>query len=74
MKLGQDNVDLAECHYCTSMYQLLIIEKARGATRRSLLDALRAIRQNNVAMICEDYLKTIVRYTVYASLCICIYN
>ena len=56
VRLGLDRVDLAECHDCTSMYQLWIEEKGRGATRRSLLDALRAIRQNNVADAYEDYL------------------
>ena len=65
VKLGLDRVDLAECHDCTSMYQLWIMEKARRATRRNLLDALRAIRQNKVAMIYEDYFKTMVSYIVY---------
>ena len=74
VQLGLDRVDLAECHDCTSMYQLWIEEKAREATRRNLLDALRGIRQNKVAMIYEDYLKTLVSYIVYLSLCICIYN
>ena len=69
VKLGLDSADLAGCCDCTSMYQLWIMEKARGATRRSLLDALRAIRQNNVAITYEDYLKTIVSYTVFASIC-----
>ena len=59
-----DSVNLAECHSLTSMYQLWIQEKADKATRRSLLDALRTIKQNNVAMIYEDYLKTMVSYIV----------
>ena len=74
VKLGLNSVDLAGCHDCTSMYHLWIMEKARGATRRSLLDALRAIRQNTVAITYEDHLKTMVRYTVYASLYASIYN
>ena len=44
VKLGLDCVDLAGCHDCTSMYQLWIMEKAREATRRNLLDVLSAIR------------------------------
>ena len=74
VKLGLDNVALNGRHDCTSMYQLWIEEKARGATRRSLLDALRAIRQNNVADVYEDHLKTMVSYTMFPSLSICIYN
>ena len=74
VKLGLDSVDLAGCHDCISIYQLWIMEKAREATRRNLLDDLRTIRQNNLAMIYEDYLKTLVSYIVYVSLCICIYN
>ena len=72
VQLELDRVDLTECHDCTSMYQLWIEEKAREATRRNLLDALRTIRQNNVAMIYEDHLKTMVSYSVY-TMCICIY-
>ena len=48
---------LAGCHDCTSMYQLWIEEKAERATRRSLLDTLRDIGQNNVARKYEEYLK-----------------
>ena len=62
VKLGLNSVDLAECHDCTRMYQVWIMEKGRGATRRSLLNALRDIRQNNVADTYEDYLKTRVSY------------
>ena len=32
------------------------MEKGKGATRKGLLNALRAIRQNNVADVYEDYL------------------
>ena len=69
-QLHLDSVNLAECHSLTSMYQLWIQEKADKATRKSLLDALRAIKQNTVARIYEDYLKTMVNYTVYTSMCI----
>ena len=58
IQLQLDSVSLAECHDYISMYQLWIQEKAYSATRRSLLDALRTIKQNNVARIYEDYLKT----------------
>ena len=68
MKLGLDSVDLTGCRDCTSMYQLWIMEKAREATRRNLLDALRAIRQNNVAIKYKDYLKTTVSYIVHISI------
>ena len=60
VKLQLDSVDLAGCHDCTSMYQLWIMQKAREATRRSLLVALRAIRQNDIKSGYEDYLKTMV--------------
>ena len=53
-----DGVDLAECTDIAHMYQLWIQQKAKDATRRNLLIALRAIRQNNVACQYEDYLKT----------------
>ena len=43
-QLQLEGVNLAECHDLTSMYQLWIQEKADKATRRSLLDALRAIK------------------------------
>ena len=36
------------------------MEKGREATKRSLLDNLRAIRQNNAAKIYEDYLEATV--------------
>ena len=41
------------------------MEKGGGATGRSLLVALRAIRQNNVADDYKDYLKTTVSYFVH---------
>ena len=69
-QLQLDSVNLAECHSLTSMYQLWIQEKADEATRRNLLDALRAIKQNNASRIYEKYLKTTVSYTVFTSMCI----
>ena len=48
------------------------MEKGREATRRSLLNSLRAIRENNVADAYEDYLKTTVSYIVYTSMYTCI--
>ena len=71
VKLELSSVDLAGCHDCTSMYQLWIMKKGREATRRSLLDALRAIRQNNIADAYEDYLKTMVSYIVHISMYTC---
>ena len=59
VQLGLDGVDLAGCHDCTRMYQLWIQEKADNATRRNLIPALRAIRQNDVAQKYEDHLKTV---------------
>ena len=70
VKLGLDSVALAGCDDYTSMYQLWIMQRAREATRKSLLDALRAIKQNNVAKNYEDYLKT-VSYIVYISIYPC---
>ena len=60
VQLQLDSVALAGCHDYISMYQLWIMEKAREATRRSLLVALNAIEQNDVGRIYEDYLKTMV--------------
>ena len=68
VKLQLDSVALDGCHDYTSMYQLWIMQRARQATRRSLLDALRAIKQNDVAKNFKDYLKTvsyIVRISIY---------
>ena len=56
--LNLDGEDLRGYTDLTSMYQLWIQEKAEMATRRNLLTALRSLRQNNVAMQYEDYLKT----------------
>ena len=73
VQLQLDSVDLAGCHDCTSMYQLWIMQKAREATRRSLLVALKAIKQNDVERIYEDYLKTMVCLQIYTSkyTCMC---
>ena len=60
VQLKLDNVSLAGCRDCTSMYQLWLMEKAKNATRRNLLTALRTIRQNNIAKHYDDYLKTMV--------------
>ena len=68
VKLGLDRVDLDGCHDCTSMYQLWIMQKGKGATRRILLNALRAIRQNNVADVYEDYLKATVSNICHISM------
>ena len=57
VQLDLDDVDLAGCNDLGRMYQLWIQQKAKDATRRNLLIALRAIRQNNVAYQYEDYLK-----------------
>ena len=66
-----DSVDLRKCDSLTSMYQLWIEEKADKATRRSLLDALRAIRLNNVAKMYEDHLKSMVSYMIHISMYTC---
>ena len=58
--LELDDVDLAGCHDYTSMYQLWLQEKADKATRRKLLDALRDIRQNNVARKYEEHIDKLV--------------
>ena len=50
VQLELDNVDLGGCTDLTRIYELWIIEKAKNATRRNLLIALRAIRQNNMAI------------------------
>ena len=63
--LKLDNETLAGCHNLTCMYQLWIQEKADKATRKSLLNTLRAIKQNNVASIYENHLKSMVSYILY---------
>ena len=55
--LELNSVALDGCHDCTRMYQLWIQEKAHNATRRNLLVALKAIRENNVAENYEKYLE-----------------
>ena len=69
--LELDKVDLENCHDYTSMYQLWIEEKDKNATRRNLLDALKVIRQSNVARKYKDYLKTTVSYIVHISIYTC---
>ena len=59
VQLELSDVALAECHDCTTMYQLWIMEKAENATRRKLISALKAIRQNKVSYNYEQYLKTL---------------
>ena len=59
VQLGLDDVDLAKCYDCTRMYQLWIQEKADNATRKNLISALIAIRQNDVVQKYKDYLKTV---------------
>ena len=58
--LELDSVHLAGCSDFARMYQLWIEEKAENATRRNLLGALRDIKQNNVAKMYENYLKTLL--------------
>ena len=60
VQLNLNDVDLAGCNNNISMYQLWKMEKAENATRRNLLNALRAIRQNDTAQRYENYLKTLV--------------
>ena len=57
VQLELDGVDLERCTALPQMYQLWIQQKAKDATRRNLLTALRAIRQFNVASQYESYLK-----------------
>ena len=57
VQLELNKVALAECHDCTEMYQLWIMEKAENATRRKLIFTLRAIGQNNIIHNYEHYLK-----------------
>ena len=60
VQLELDDVDLAGCTKIAHMYQLWIQQKAEHATRRNLLTALRAIRQNNAAQQYESYLKRLL--------------
>ena len=57
VQLELDGVNLAGCTDIARMYQLWIQQKAQDATRRNLLTALRAIRENNAAWQYEQYLK-----------------
>ena len=57
VQLELKSVDLNGCTNLARMYDLWIQQKAENATRRNLLTALRAIRENNVAKQYEDYLK-----------------
>ena len=50
------------------VYDLWIQEKAENATRRNLLNALKAIGQKNVAHKYEEYLKTLVSWLHRASI------
>ena len=59
-QLELDDTDLAGCTDMTRMYQLWIQEKAEKATRRNLLNAMRAINQNNDANRYEDHLRTLI--------------
>ena len=60
VQLELDGVRLDECTDLARMYNLWIQQKAENATRRNLLTALRAIRENNVAKQYEDYLKELL--------------
>ena len=60
VQLKLNSMALLGCHDCINMYQLWIMEKAEKATRRNLITALRAIRQNHVADAYEHYLKKMV--------------
>ena len=60
VQLQLDSVYLAGCYVYTNMYQIWIMEKGNNATRRNLLNALRAIRENRVANLYEKYLQTMV--------------
>ena len=57
VQLELDGVGLDGCTDLAHMYNSWIQQKAENATRRNLLTALRAIRENNVAKQYEDYLK-----------------
>lgn len=54
IKLGLDDVYLGGCNGYDSMYQLWLQQKGDGATRRSLINALRDKMLNKVA---DDYTK-----------------
>ena len=58
VQLELDSVDLCGCTDLARMYELWIQQKAEMATRRNLLTTLRSIRENNVAWMYENYLRT----------------
>ena len=60
IQLELNGVDLAGCTDFTRMCQLWIEEKAEKATRRNLLNALEAIRQNNVVREYTEYLRQLL--------------
>ena len=60
IQLKLDDVDLKQCNSCAALYQLWLEENGRHATRRMLLAALRAIRQNADADSYVDHLQTIL--------------
>ena len=57
IELKLDNVRLAGCKNHTDVYKLWLNEKSMQATRRNLIDALRAIKQNRVVDEYITYLK-----------------
>ena len=61
IQLELDKVKLNGCKSDLSrVYDLWIQEKAENATRRNLLNALKAIGQNDVARRYKEYLETLV--------------
>ena len=60
VELKLDSVALARCNDYTSMYQLWLMEKAREATRRNLLNALHALKLGAIIQKYEDYRKKLV--------------
>ena len=59
IQLKLNDVSLAGCNDCATVYQLWRQEKGNHATRRVLLAALRAIGQTAVADDYVDYLKKV---------------
>ena len=60
IQLELNGVDLAGCTDFTRMCQLWIEEKAEKASRRNFLNALEAIRQNNVVHEYKEYLRQLL--------------
>ena len=58
--LKLDGESLKECRDCANMYQKWLEGKKSETTRRNLIAALRAIKQNRVADDYVDHLKTLV--------------